>query len=131
MVRITRYQGSKIIKKLVEEGQFIEAYVHTQLGVERILWDKIVGSFDGDKARLVRKRIESRKTEKDRFNIGTHQLITWAYFIGAITENEKGNLIDFNKKRNDLIHGHGQWWFSKTYIQALRKGISFLEKNGL
>jgi hypothetical protein len=51
--------------------------------------------------------------------------------LGAINDNEFSDLIDFNKKRNKIIHGHGKWWDSTEYSGALQKGVRFLENNGL
>jgi hypothetical protein len=44
--RVIRYKGSKDIKEMIENEQFIDAFVHAQLGIEKILWDKIVGIFE-------------------------------------------------------------------------------------
>ena len=130
MVLVTRYMGAKNIREMMPKDQYIEVLTHTQLGIEKILWDKIVGIFESEKAMIVRKTIEESRGGKDRSNTTTAELIKWARFLGAIDNNEWSDLIDFNKRRNDIIHGHGQWWhFNKKYREALYKGIRFLEKN--
>ena len=131
MVRVTRYMGAKNIREMMQKDQYIEAFTHAQLGIEKILWDKIVGIFENKKASIVRQAIEDSRDGKDRSNTTTAELIKWAHFLGAIDNDEWSALIDFNKKRNDIIHGHGQWWhFDKKHREALNKGIRFLEKNG-
>jgi hypothetical protein len=123
--------GAKNIREMMQKDQYIEVFTHTQLGIEKILWDKIVGIFESEKAMLVRKTIEESRGRTDRSNATTGELIKWAHFLGAIDNYEWSDLIDFNKKRNDIIHGHGQWWhFDKKHREALYKGIRFLEKNG-
>jgi len=132
-VRVVRYMGFKNIMEMMEGEQYIEAFTHAQLGVEKILWDKIVGIFEGEKAMKVRRTIEeSEKRRGDRSNTRTYELIKWAHFFGAINDNEFSALKDFNSKRNKIIHGHGEWWhFKKRYKEALQKAIRFLEKSGL
>lgn len=58
MVLVTRYMGAKNIREMMQKDQYIEVFTHTQLGIEKILWDKIVGIFESEKAMLVRKTIE-------------------------------------------------------------------------
>jgi len=126
---ITRYLGAQRIRGLTNDGQYMEAYVHTQLAIERILWDKIVGVFanDGNKASEVRRAIDNWEGRTS-----THELIKWVHLLGAVNNAEYSDLVDFNKKRNDLMHVHGKWWFSETeHKEALQKGIRFLEKNGM
>ncbi len=131
--RVVRYMGSKDIEGMIERGQYIEAFTHTQLGIEKILWDKIVGIFESEKATTVRTRIDQRRKAKykDRSLATTAELIKWAHFLTAINDDEFSNLNDFNVKRNYIIHGHGKWWYPKEYKNALRKGVHFLGKNGL
>lgn len=130
---VVRYQGTKNIMKMMEREEYVEAFVHTQLGVEKILWDKIIGIFDGEKAMKVRRAIEkSEEKNEDRSHTNTYELIKWATFLGAINTDESKYLKAFNRKRNKIIHGHGEWWhFKNKYKQALQKTIQFLEKNGL
>ena len=131
--RVVRYKGTKNIVEMMERGEYVEAFIHAQLGVEKILWDKIVEIFEGEKAMKVRRAIEeSERKKEDRSNTNTYELIKWATFLGAINVDESSDLRDFNSKRNKIIHGHGEWWhFKKKYKQALQKAIRFLEKNGL
>ena len=110
---------------------YIEAFAHTQLGIEKILWDRIVEIFEGEKAVKVRELIEKSKDDKDKSPTSTFELIKWAHFLGAINEAEYSDLTDFNKNRNSIMHGHGQWWYSEGYIGTLKKGIRFLKENGL
>lgn len=131
VVRVVRYIGGGKIRELMESDQYIEAFTHTQLGIEKILWDQIVGIFEGEQAMIVRRRVEESRKNDDRYNTGTAELIKWAHFLGAIDDTEFSDLVDFNKKRNGIIHGHGQWWHSRMYREALQKGIRFLERNGL
>jgi hypothetical protein len=49
--------------------------------------------------------------------------------LGAINIDDYGDFRDFNKKRNHIVHRHGQWWHSGDYVEALKKGIRFLENN--
>jgi len=130
-IMITRYEGSKNIRKMVIEGKYIEAFVHTQLGIEKILWDKIVALFEGEEAMIVRKTIEESRQGKDKIYTKTSKLIKWAHFLRAIDDNEFSNLIEFNNNRNHLLHKHGEWWNFSDYKEALEKGIKFLEKNDL
>ena len=123
-VLVVRYMGPKIIREMIKNEQYIEAFVHTQLDIEKILWDNIVGFFETKKASVVRQKINKSKSITR-----THELIKWAHFLGAINDDEFGDLIDFNKKRNGIIHGHGEWWNLKEYREALQKGVRFLEKN--
>jgi len=131
--RVVRYKGTTNIVEMIERGEYVEAFIHAQLGVEKILWDKIVEIFEGEKAMKVRRAIEESERKKgDRSNTNTYELIKWATFLGAINVDESSDLRDFNKKRNKIIHGHGEWWhFKKKYRQALQKAIRFLKKNGL
>ncbi len=130
-IMITRYEGSKNIRKMVIECKYIDAFVHTQLGIEKILWDKIVALFEGEKAMIVRRTIEESRQGEDKIYTKTAELIKWAHFLRAIDDNEFSSLVDFNKKRNHLLHRHGEWWNSDDYKKALEKGIKFLEKNNL
>ena len=131
--RVVRYKGTTNILEMIERGEYVEAFIHAQLGVEKILWDKIVEIFEDEKAMEVRKAIEESERKKgDRSNTTTYELIKWATFLGAIDVDESSDLRDFNSKRNKIIHGHGEWWhFKKKYRQALQKAIRFLEKNSL
>lgn len=115
-ITVTRYEGAQNIRQMMMENRYIEAFVHTQLGIEKILWDKIVALFEGKKAMIVRR---------------TYELIKWAHFLNAIDDNEFSDLKDFNVKRNHLFHIHGEWWNRSEYEEALIKGIRFLEKNDL
>lgn len=54
---VVRYMGVKNITDMMERGQHIEAFAHVQLDVEKILWNKIVGIFEGEKAMIVRRTI--------------------------------------------------------------------------
>jgi hypothetical protein len=116
----------------MEKEQYVESFVHSQLAIERILWGKIVGLFNGGKAVNVRKTIDDW-TRKHARTATTFELIKWAHFLGAIDRDDFSNLNDFNKKRNDLLHGHGEWWTAQhttsEYKEALEKGIRFLENN--
>ncbi|MFQ5965806.1 MAG: hypothetical protein ACE5KZ_16155 [Candidatus Scalinduaceae bacterium] len=125
-ITVVRYMGAKLITEMMNQGQVFEAYIHAQLSIEKILWDKIVGLFKGEKAMLVRRTIDN---SRERFQTSTYELIKWANYLGAINNNEFSDLIDFNKKRNNLIHGHGLWHHTKTFREALKKGIRFLGKN--
>ena len=132
---VVRYIGARKIGEMIEETienkQYIEAFVHTQLGIEKILWDRVVEIFEGKKVSRVRQIIEDSREGKDKSRTSTFELIKWAHFLGAITEDEFSELIDFNNERNRIIHGHGQWWDAEEYKEALKKGIRFLRENGL
>ena len=130
-VRVVRYIGAGKIEEMMENGQYIEAFAHTQLGIEKILWDRIVKIFEGEKARKVREAIDKSREEKDKSPTSTFELIQWTHFLGAINDDEYSDLTDFNKKRNGIMHGHGQWWHLGEYKEALKKGIRFLNENGL
>jgi len=130
-VMVIRYEGSKNIRKMVMDDKYIEAFVHTQLGIEKILWDKIVTVFEREKTMVVRRTIEESRKGKDKQNTRTYELIKWAHFINTIDDNEFNELKDFNNKRNNLMHNHGGWWNKEYYKGALDKGIRFLEKNNL
>ncbi|MBS7636738.1 hypothetical protein KEJ37_05325 [Candidatus Bathyarchaeota archaeon] len=119
---VIRYKGSKDIKEMMEKGEFIEAFVHTQLGIEKILWDKIVGMFEHEKAREVGRRIEEKGKK-----VSTYELIKWSYLLGAITIDECKALEKFNKGRNQIIHGHGKWWI----LEDNRKPNAFLRLKSL
>ena len=56
-VLVVRYMGPKIIREMIKNEQYIEAFVHTQLDIEKILWDKIVGFFETKKASVVRQKL--------------------------------------------------------------------------
>ena len=75
MVLVTRYMGAKNIREMMQKDQYIEVFTHTQLGIEKILWDKIVGIFESEKAMLVRKTIEESTGRTDRSNATTGELI--------------------------------------------------------
>jgi hypothetical protein len=133
--RIVRYIGAEKIEEMMgneEKYYIIDAFAHTQLGIEKILWDRIVEIFEGEKRVAVRQAIEESGEEEgeDKRRTGTFELIKWAHFLGAINNNEYSHLTDFNKKRNGIMHGHGQWWLSEEYKEALKKGIRFLSENG-
>lgn len=125
-INIVRYEGSQNIRQMKDKGKFIEGFVHIQLGIERILWNKIVELFKEEKAMIVRKNIDESKDITR-----TTELTKWGYYLGAIDKSEYSDLKDFNKKRNYLLHRHGNWWNSKQYKEALEKGIKFLEKNNM
>lgn len=116
---IIRYMGTEQLRDMIDNDQYIEAFIHTQLGVEKILWDRTERSL--------------KKVIPDKSRIHTFELITWAHFMGLINDTEFSKLIDFNKKRNEVIHGHGVWWHAQKqkYRSALRKAIQFLEDNKL
>ena len=126
VARVVRYKGTQQIVDMISRGEYIEASVHAQLAIEKILWDKIVQLFQGAKAMLVR-----RATEESKSVTRTHELIKWAHFLGAIDDSEHGDLERFNAARNKILHGHGQWWDAKQYREALEKGIGFLKENGV
>ena len=128
-ISVVRYESSRNIRKIINGGKLIEAFVHTQLGIERILWDKIVGLFSGEKTMIVRRTIEGTRNSNGKTYTKTAELIKWSHFLGAITKDEFSALGDFNKKRNHLLHRHGKWWNPSDYKEALEKGIKFLEKN--
>jgi len=128
---VTRYEGAQNIRQMMMENHYIEAFVHTQLGIEKILWDKIVAIFERKKAMIVRRTIEESRKGEDKTHTKTYELIKWAHFLNAIDDNEFSDLIDFNHRRNDLFHSHGEWWNRSEYKEALIKGIRFLEKNNL
>jgi hypothetical protein len=86
--------------------------------------------FPSPKSSEVRKRIDETLKQESSY-IMTHELITWAFIFGAINYEEHRDLLEFNKSRNKIIHGHGNWWFGKKYKGALNKGIHFLEHNGM
>ncbi|MBA7674360.1 hypothetical protein ES703_82574 [subsurface metagenome] len=130
-ITVTRYEGAQNIRQMMMENRYIEAFVHTQLGIEKILWDKIVALFEGKKAMIVRRTIEESKQGKDKTDTRTYELIKWAHFLNAIDDNEFSDLKDFNRRRNHLFHSHGEWWNRSEYKEALIKGIRFLEKNNL
>jgi hypothetical protein len=130
--RVVRYIGAGKIEEMMEdEEKYIGAFAHTQLGIEKILWDRIVKIFESEKAIKVREVIEKSREEKDKSPTSTFELIKWAHFLGAINDDEYSDLTDFNKKRNGIMHGHGQWWYLEEYKKALKKGIRFLKENGL
>ncbi len=116
---VIRYKGTDQLRQMIDNGDYIGAFVHIQLGVEKILWDRI--------ERTLKKPIP------DKSRIHTYELITWAHFMGLINDTEFSKLIDFNKKRNEVIHGHGVWWYAQEqkYRSALRKVVRFLEDNEL
>ncbi len=124
---IVRYMGSSVITEMIGKGQYVEAFVHTQLAVERILWERINRIFEGERATQTRNRIESRR--KNRSFARTHELIEWAFILGVINDAEHGLLVDFNSKRNSILHAHGQWWRKTEYLQTLEKAVHFLERN--
>ena len=127
---VVRYIGAEKIEERMEDDNYIEAFAHTQLCIEKILWDRIVEIFEGEKAMAVRQVIDESRKGKDKSRTSTFELIKWAHFLGAITEDEFSELIDFNNERNRIIHGHGQWWDVEEYKEALKKGIQFLRENG-
>jgi hypothetical protein len=128
-INIIRYEGSQNIRKMIDEKKLIEAFVHTQLGIERILWNKVVCLFEGEKAMIVRRTIEETRKGNYKIYTKTAELIKWSHFLGAIDINEFNDLINFNQKRNHLMHRHGEWWDFNNYKEALERGIEFLEKN--
>jgi len=94
--------GAKNIRGMIRNEQCIEAFTHAQLGIERILWDKIVGIFKGEKAMMVRRTIGKSRGGEDKYNTKTYELIKWAHFLGAINDSEFSDLVDFNKKEIGL-----------------------------
>jgi len=128
-IDVIRYKGATAIREMMANNQIIEAFVHAQLAIEVLLWDKIVEIFKDQKATEVRTTVENSKKGRDKANTSTYELIKWSHFLGGLNDNDFSDLTDFNTKRNDLIHGHGNWWNSETYKEALQKGIRFLERN--
>ena len=126
---VVRYHGVASIRKMMDDKQYVEAFVHAQLAIEKVLWDKIVGVFSGEKAMKVRGAIDDWHKEKGN-TTRTSELLKWARLLEAIDIEDCKNLSEFNKMRNRIVHRHGQWWFSNNYVTALKKGIRFLENNG-
>jgi len=122
--------GSKQLRELVSEDKYLEAFIHTQLAVEKLLWDRIIGTLDAPKASNASAIMENER-KKDRFPIGTWVLILWAHILGAIDEREFEILVDFNSKRNAVVHGHGRWWNVSVYSKSLDNAIAFVEKSGM
>jgi len=87
--------------------------------------------FEPDAAMIVRRTIEESREGKDKRSTRTYELIKWAHFLGALDDDEFSDLVDFNKKRNHIMHSHGQWLYAQKYGEALRKAIRFLQKNSL
>jgi hypothetical protein len=136
---VVRYMGAKDIKEMMEGRHYVEAFAHVQLGIEKILWDfskakKRCRSEGRLKKNKTRRREKTRPTtapaELIRSRTTTFELIKWAHFLGAITEPEFSDLYDFNDKRNNIIHGHGEWWYPKEYSEAFQKAIRFLRQKG-
>jgi hypothetical protein len=121
---VARYKGTQQIVDMMHRGEYIEAFVHAQLAIEKALWDRIVQLFVGEKAMLVRRTIDASKSVTS-----TYELIKWAHFLGAIDGSEHGDLMTFNAGRNKIFHSHGEWWNARQYREALEKGIGFLKKN--
>lgn len=48
MVLVTRYMGAKNIREMMQKDQYIEAFTHTQLGIEK--------NIMGQNCRNLRKR---------------------------------------------------------------------------
>lgn len=111
---------------IMKQNRYIEAYALTQHAVEKILWDRFVGVFQGQKASQVRARIDG---ELSRY-IMTEELITWTYIIEGINDSEYRELRAFNKQRNRIMHGHGNWWNVGRFKESLNKAVTFLEMNG-
>jgi hypothetical protein len=57
MVSVVRYKGSRNIEEMIKHDDYLTAFAHTQHGVERILWNRVVGIFQGEVASGVRKRL--------------------------------------------------------------------------
>jgi hypothetical protein len=127
---LVRYIGAREIEERVARGDYIEAFVYAELGIEKILWERIIKVFKGGKAIAVRQAIEDSRKGKDKSRTSTFELIKWAHFLGAITEDEFNELINFNNVRNRIIHGHGLWWDLEEYKEILKEGIRFLRENG-
>ena len=121
---VIRFKGSMNIKEMMRSGRYIEAFAHAQLGIEKILWDKILRIFEPNKARSIGETINQSK-----LRTRTMELIKWAQFLGAISKEEYADLVDFNRKRNRIMNIQGHWWNVEDFQQALQKGIRFLEKN--
>jgi len=122
-IKITRYEGYGNIRKMVNEGKLIEAYVHAQHSIERILWDKAKGLFEGERGMIMTRTIdESEET------VSTNELLRWCHYLGVIDQAEYSALKNFNSERNKLIHEHGRWFYLSQLKDALNKGISFIEK---
>ena len=124
-VSVVRYAGSPRIRKMIDDSQFVEAFVHTQLAIEKILWDKIAGVLSGERGSKFRGTVDNWKG-----HTYTSELIKWAFFLGAIEHDDLVALSDFNDKRNRVVHRHGEWWSAKDHMEALEKGIRFIQKNG-
>jgi hypothetical protein len=128
-IMIVRYESSEKIHKMMMDDKFVEAFVHTQLCIEKILWNKIVAVFEGEKAIVVRRTIE--ENGEDKQHTKTYELIKWAHFLHVIDDKEFNELKDFNSKRNKLLHGHGEWWeakYKEDYKEALSKAINFWKR---
>lgn len=128
---VVRYIGTENIEAMFRNKQYIEAFLHTQLGVEKILWDKIIGMFKGKEAIAVRNTIEGSRDRKDKSRTHTAELIKWTHFLRVINDDEYSDLMDFNRKRNDIMHSHGSWWDGESYKEALKKGTRFMNENGM
>lgn len=72
---VVRYVGAAGIRNMMDNSQYLQAFVHSQLAIEKILWDKIVKVFSGEKAMKVRRAIDDWGKE-DRSRITkTYELI--------------------------------------------------------
>src|SRR5690348_9188363 len=105
---VVRYEGSGDIKSMADRGEYVMAFAYTQQGIEKILWDKIVGVFQSPESSKMRIRIAELK--KRQIYVTTLQLIYWAFIVGAIKGDELDDLKSFNSGRNSVVHGHGNWW---------------------
>jgi len=126
VVFVIRYKGSKAISEMIEKGQPLEAFAHAQLYIEKILWDRIVEVFSSQKSMEVRREVD--KFQKEHITT-TFELIKWGHILGAINQDEYGDLVDFNRARNRLMHTHGEWYFLDKHAEALKKGIRFIERS--
>jgi hypothetical protein len=127
---LVHYIGAGEIEERMGRGDYIEAFVYAELGIEKILWERIIKVFKGGKAMAVREAIEDSRKGKDKSRTSTFELIKWGHFLGAITEDEFYELLNFNNVRNRIIHGHGLWGDIEEYKEILKQGIRFLRENG-
>lgn len=113
-----------------KNDNFIEAFVHCQLAIEKILFDMIAKSL-GTRIELKLNKFDKNGKEIQPAFFKTSELIRWSYLIGAIGKEEYNDLQAFNRSRNRIVHTHGKWWEKKEFRQNLSKGITFMEKNDM
>lgn len=131
--RVIRFWSTTQIRDALEKGEYIDAVVHTQFLVERVLIDLIVSEARDDRSQMLRRRkIDGWSGGSYHPLLTLYSLIEIAWLLGVITDQEHGELDSFRRVRNLVFHRHGNWSPDHDFQQRIegttRSALRFIQK---